>query len=372
MTTTPTPNNAGQVPSVKPANAKPGSAEPAAAGAAPARSANVRAAAAKTPMPKMPTAKTRAAKPGAAQGAAASASAKPGPGKPMPGKPMAKPMPGGATAGGAGAVTLEGEQRLAAKPMAGRPMSGQTKAGAGRKAGRMGKLAPQFPTAVKSLHHYVTTPLPPAPASVDYSKSVTEGFPMDGNDQYGDCTMAAAAHLIQAWNAETGIQMPVPTEPDVIAQYLKLSGGQDTGLVESQVLQGWLGSGLWENKIVAYAPVNVHSLDAIKQAVAYFGGVYVGIQVPGNAQQQFEKQQPWILEQGWQSQQIEGGHAIPILGYDDQYMYCVTWGAVQPMSWDWWSIYGDEAWVVLSEEFDKAGKFNGIDVAALRSDIANQ
>jgi hypothetical protein len=371
MSTTPTPNNAGQDRVGRTPSARPVTAKPEAAGAQ-AGSANVRSAAAKTPTPKLP-AKSRAAKPGAAQGAApAAATAKPGPGKAMPGKAMpgksmagkpmaaAKPM-----AGGAAAVTLE--EKHMGKPMADRAMAGD-----GRKAGRMGKLAPQFPTAVKSLHHYITTPLPVAPASVDYSKSVAEGFPMDGNDQYGDCTMAAAAHLIQAWNAETGIQLPVPTEPDVIAQYLKLSGGQDTGLVESQVLKGWLSSGLWQNKIVAYAPVNVHSLDAIKQAVAFFGGVYVGIQVPGNAQTQFEAHKPWILEQGWQSQQIEGGHAIPILGYDDQYMYCVTWGAVQPMSWDWWSIYGDEAWVVLSEEFDKAGKFNGIDIASLRADIAGQ
>jgi hypothetical protein len=26
---------------------------------------------------------------------------------------------------------------------------------------------------------------------------------MDGNDTYGDCTMAAAAHMIQSWNAQT-------------------------------------------------------------------------------------------------------------------------------------------------------------------------
>jgi hypothetical protein len=40
------------------------------------------------------------------------------------------------------------------------------------------------------------------------------------------------------------------------------------------------------------------------------------------------------------------------------------------MAWDWWSTYGDEAWVILSEEFSRAGKVDGIDVAALQADLA--
>jgi hypothetical protein len=238
-----------------------------------------------------------------------------------------------------------------------------------RTPGKMGKLAPQFPVGLKEMSAYAAQPLPQPPATVDWAKNVST-WPMDGNDRYGDCTMAAAAHLIQSWNAETGESLPVPVDQQVVAQYLKLTGGQDTGLVESQVLKQWLSAGLWHNKIVGYAPVNVHSLDALKQAIAFFGGVYVGIQVPDNAQDQFRAGQPWTLVPGWQQQSIEGGHAVPLLGYDDQYLYAITWGAVQPMAWDWWSTYGDEAWVILSEEFSRAGKVDGIDVAALQADLA--
>ncbi|HET9168259.1 MAG TPA: hypothetical protein VFN97_02450 [Actinospica sp.] len=237
-----------------------------------------------------------------------------------------------------------------------------------RVPGRMGKLAPQFPVGLAELPSYVAQPLPPAPAAVDWSKNVST-WPMDGNDQYGDCTMAAAAHLIQSWNAETGEPLPVPADEQVVALYLKLTDGKDSGLVESQVLKHWMNTGLWGNRIIGYAPVNVHNLDSLKQAIAYFGGVYVGIQVPGNAQDQFRAGLPWTLDPGWQQQKIEGGHAIPLLGYDDQYLYAITWGAVQPIAWDWWSTYGDEAWVILSEEFSRAGKVDGIDVAALRADL---
>jgi hypothetical protein len=56
-----------------------------------------------------------------------------------------------------------------------------------RKIGKLGKLAPQFPVALKELHSYTVEPLPAAPAAVDHSAKVAT-FPMDGNDKYGDCT----------------------------------------------------------------------------------------------------------------------------------------------------------------------------------------
>jgi hypothetical protein len=237
-----------------------------------------------------------------------------------------------------------------------------------RAAGKFGKLGPQFPVALKYLGHYVAAPLPAPPDSVNWTAKV-DSWPMDGNDTYGDCTMAAAAHLIQSWNAQTGQGDPVPTEQQVVDQYLKLSGGKDSGLVESHVLTSWHRSGLWGNKVLAYAPVNVHALTLIKQTIALFGGVYAGIQVPANAQQQFAAGKPWTLDADWQSQPIEGGHAIPLLGYDADWLYAITWGAVQPIAWDWWSTYSDEAWAVLAQEYSEAGQVNGIDLATLTADL---
>jgi hypothetical protein len=237
-----------------------------------------------------------------------------------------------------------------------------------RVAGKLGKLAPQFPVVLKELNAYTTAALPRPPASVDWGGSVTS-WPMDGNDRYGDCTVAAAAHLMQSWNAQTGQKDTVPTEQQVVDTYLQLSGGQDTGLVESQVLHAWQTTGLWGNRIVAYAPVNVHALVAIRQSIALFGGVFAGIQVPANAQQQFQAGKPWMLEPGWQDQPIVGGHAVPLLGYDAQGLHCVTWGAVQQISWDWWSTYADESWAVLAHQYEEAGAVNGIDLATLTRDL---
>ncbi|MEZ0090105.1 hypothetical protein [Streptacidiphilus sp. EB129] len=237
-----------------------------------------------------------------------------------------------------------------------------------RVAGKYGKLGPRFPVALKDFTAYAAAPLPAPPASVDWASGVST-WPMDGNDQYGDCTMAAAAHLIQSWNAQTKEQDPVPTAQQVVDQYFTLSGGQDSGLAESDVLKAWQTGGLWGNQVVAYAPVNVHALTAIRQTIALFGGVYAGIQVPSNAQQQFQAGQPWTLDPGWQSQPIEGGHAIPLLGYDADWLYVITWGAVQKVAWDWWSTYSDEAWAVLAQQYREAGTVNGIDLATLTADL---
>ncbi len=238
-----------------------------------------------------------------------------------------------------------------------------------RSAGKYGKAMPQFPTALKDLTTYLDmTALPAPPATVNHYSAVTT-WPMDGNDQYGDCTMAAAAHCIQMWNAVTNTNDPVPTLAEITKEYFHLTGGPDSGLVEANVLKTWQTSGLWGNKIVGYAPVNVHSQTLLQQVVYLYGAAYIGIQVPANAETQFGAHQPWTLVAGWQSQKIVGGHAIPIVGYDADYLYVITWGAVQPMAYDWFQTYGDEAWAVLPNEFKRAGGFDGLNLATLQADL---
>jgi len=72
------------------------------------------------------------------------------------------------------------------------------------KRGLNGRTNPQFSMGLKDFKTYVKTgvelPAPPGKAN-DYG-GVTS-WPMDGIDQFADCTKAAAAHSIQAWNTVT-------------------------------------------------------------------------------------------------------------------------------------------------------------------------
>lgn len=80
--------------------------------------------------------------------------------------------------------------------------------------------------------------LPTPPPSFDWSLGRKIAFPIDGNDQYGDCFFAAICH---ASNAMTGVVYGTPDFFDpsqIVPAYLKLSGG-DNGLNTDQVMPYW-------------------------------------------------------------------------------------------------------------------------------------
>jgi len=237
-----------------------------------------------------------------------------------------------------------------------------------RTRGLFGKLAPRFPVGLRDFSTY--SGALPYPASTVHHEQLVKTWPMDGNDQYGDCVAAAAAHMIQSWDATTGVQLPVPTEQAVVSEYFTLTGGRDNGLVMSDTLNTWMHSGLWGNRILGYAPVKPTSQLHLKQAVNFYGAAFLGMQLPQNSMSQFDHGQPWSLVTGWQTQKIIGGHAVPALGYDANYLYVVTWGSVQKVAWDWYYVYGDEAWCVLPQNDLTAVKgMGGMNLASLKLDL---
>lgn len=227
---------------------------------------------------------------------------------------------------------------------------------------KYGRLAARRPVGLRDLTAYAGGPLPSAPPQVTPPSVADWG--MYGNDQFGDCTAAGVVHLRMANAAEHAETETFPTEQEVVAEYFALSGGQDTGLVEADVLQTWQTTGLWGNKIVGYAPVDHRNQAELRSVVAAFGASYLGVAMPAPAQGQFAAGQPWDLTSTSADRQIEGGHCIVLAGYDDCFGYVVTWGALQRATWRWLATYLEEAWAVLSSEDDR------VDDAALRADLA--
>lgn len=228
-----------------------------------------------------------------------------------------------------------------------------------------GRLPAVWPAGVESFLDY-TTKLKAPPKAF---KAVVKGvLPMDGNDRYSDCTMAGVAHLVAAFNWLFGKPDAVPTEGQIITEYFKETGGQDTGLVEANVLKKWLTKGLFGHKIAGYAPVKVTDMDAIRKAIAFYGGCYLGILCPESAQQQFAEHKPWTDE----GEQTNDGHCIVAIGYDAHgNLECATWGSIVTVTPGFLKAYLEEAWVILSDELVKAGKDTlGLNVAALKADLA--
>jgi hypothetical protein len=230
---------------------------------------------------------------------------------------------------------------------------------------KLGRLPATRPAALKDLSVYATGPLPAPPRTVEVPKA---SYPIDGNATYGDCTIAGVAHLLTAWNTESHEHDPVPGEQAIIEEYFKLTGGQDTGLNEAEVLKTWQTEGLFGEKIAGYAPVNPKDLLQLHQSVAFYGGCYLGIECPASAQEQFASGEPWTYE----GSEVEGGHCVVALGYGPNGgLHVATWGGIAVLEASFLAHYLEEAWVILPHQLVEAkGDSLGVDLAALEADLA--
>jgi len=229
---------------------------------------------------------------------------------------------------------------------------------------KLGRLPATRPFGLSDLSVYASGKLPAPPAEVTVPAA---GYPIDGNDQYGDCTMAGVAHLIAAWDAEVSEADPIPDAQEVVQTYFELSGGQDTGLNEANVLQAWRNQGLFGRKIAAYAPVDPKNIVELHQAIAFYGGAYLGIVCPESAQQQFAADQPWTFVPG---SPIAGGHCIDALGFTQNGLLCATWGGIALVTYGFLAHFLDEAWAVLGNQaVERQGDALGIDLVTLRADL---
>jgi hypothetical protein len=195
------------------------------------------------------------------------------------------------------------------------------------------------------------------------------------NDDLGDCTIAAAGHMIQTWTANAGAAF-VPSDEQILRAYEDVSGyspsdpSSDAGAVELDVLKYWREVGIAGRKIDAFASLEPSNEDHIRQSVSLFGGCYIGVQLPACAQGQNVWVMPPYGPTGDGAPGSWGGHAVPVVGYGRRGLTVVTWGKLLRMSWQFWRAYVDESYAILSTDFLIAGKApNGFDQHQLRTDL---
>lgn len=211
------------------------------------------------------------------------------------------------------------------------------------------------------------------PPNADWTSGVPS-FPMFGNDVCGDCTMAAAAHsaeLISYYGQGKEDAIPDGTAVQAYSQmtgYDPKTGANDNGATLQEALDYWRKTGIAGNKIVAAAKLDASNLDLVRACIAYFGSVYTGMYFPGSAMNQFDKGQEWTVVRS----QIEGGHCVPIAGYESDKFVCVTWAKTQTMDLNFFKTYFDEVWVPIDLDWiNKQGAApNGFNIAKLNSDYS--
>jgi hypothetical protein len=236
---------------------------------------------------------------------------------------------------------------------------------------KLGRLSspPEMLAKAPKLSAYLDDQLPSPPAIYQSVTNISD-WGMLGNDQLGDCTAAGAGHLEMVWTDQvSGTPRTVTT--DEVIKFYELQGydpsdpSTDQGANMMDVLASWHSDGLAGDKIAAYARVALED-HTVEQAIALFGGAYIGVNLPNSAIQQFGNGQDWdvVDDDGG----IAGGHCVVLVGYDESGATVVTWGRTVKASWDWLRKYTEEAWAVLPSEYEE-GTVNGFNFSQLSGDL---
>jgi hypothetical protein len=199
----------------------------------------------------------------------------------------------------------------------------------------------------------------PAPMGLIDFHSHVHDYAMLLNDQLGDCTAAALLHIIQSWTDYASVEFD-PTDAEALKIY-EVTGGYipgdpstDNGAVVQDVLDYWRKTGVNGHKIVAFAKIQDPTKVRLRQALQVFGTVYLGIECPSSALDQFNADEPWTVVPG---SPIAGGHAIALAGWNMRHSasaVVLTWGKAQHATGEFLETYTEEAWVPISEDWINA------------------
>ncbi len=239
---------------------------------------------------------------------------------------------------------------------------------------RFGKLPPIIDSRTLRLSDYLEPTLPPPPPSKNYAKNVKK-WPMFGNNALNDCTCAAAGHMIEAWTASAG-RLVVPTESAVLALYKRFDPSGTKGCNMLSILKYWRNVGLGSDKITAFAALEHGNVTEVMDAVNIFGGAYIGLVMPKFAVNTNLNLStiPWVVPTGGpvgNAAFSPHGHCVNVVAYDVRNLYVVTWGAIKSMSWEFYRVYSDEAFAVVSDDFLKGEKApSGFNMRQLIADLA--
>lgn len=242
---------------------------------------------------------------------------------------------------------------------------------------KLGKLPVRHDPRTLKLSNYLPPTLPKIPQAVMWGQKVPK-WGMMLNDRIGDCTCAAAGHLIQTWCANHHM-LVVPTDQEILSAYEAVGRyspsdpSTDQGAVELDVLNYWRQTGIAGHKILAYVSINTRNFDHLRAAIYLFGGIYTGFDLPLFAEAEVGKL--WDIPLIHNANSVPGswgGHAVPITDFSPGKFNCVTWGAVQTMSSDFLQAYCSEAYAIIGQDWASANKGApcGFDLKSLQADLA--
>lgn len=231
---------------------------------------------------------------------------------------------------------------------------------------------------------YRSSSLPVVPNLWGYDNIIHRGeWGMLGNDQYGDCVWAGAAHehilenraagrtvafttqgVLSDYSACTGFDPNDPSTDQGTEIRVALKYRQKTGIIDAEGQRHKIGAYLQ----LSASRIQQGDFSELAEAAFLFGAVALGIEVPQSAMTQFNDDRMWSYVAG---SPIEGGHYVPLIAHR-KHLEVVTWARVQPVGTRFLERYISEAWALVSPDFLNAtGETpQGFNTAQLNADLA--
>ena len=229
----------------------------------------------------------------------------------------------------------------------------------------LGKLPAKVDKRTLELRRYATIQLPPSPA-VCHGYDKIKAWGVAGNDQYGNCVIATAAHEILAWKGQAKNDVNQIADTAVIE--LSREMGALDGYAILDRLNYWRQKGMWADMLGAFASVASDDIETMKNAIAIFGTLDIGLAMPAA----WRDSSTWDSGRGRRYHRGSWGlHSVPLVGYDDEYANLVSWGEVYQITWEAVEEYSDERYALIDPSwFDPNGHTpSGYDLTTLQADL---
>lgn len=221
-------------------------------------------------------------------------------------------------------------------------------------------------------------PKPPAEGDFGHGDLIAD-WGMLGNDRYGDCVLAGAAHETMLLGAEGG-HHPAFTDNGVLQAYSEITGfnpsdpSTDQGTDPRSAAKYRRKTGIPDanghrHHIGAYIFIKPGDLEQLWQALAIFGVVGACFDMPSTVDQQFWADQPWDVSDP--NAAIEGGHYVPLIGRRNGNIDAVSWGKrieITPAFYEKYG-WGGVVYVSASALGPEGTTPEGLNKAALVADL---
>jgi hypothetical protein len=223
---------------------------------------------------------------------------------------------------------------------------------------KLGKMPQTIDPRTMKMSAMLDDILPPIPdGAFDLDKEYPIDYPMFANDTHGDCVIAGRGHFTRRCEYdETGKVINIKDE-DILAEYFKETGGEDSGLNMLVSLQAWRNGWTVNGKpykIDAYGILDGKNWQSIRTGLYLLRRLYCGVELPDSARSQTGDGKVWdVVAYAWWKPSGAagswGGHCVMMLPIIEENGdgWVITWGKKQRVSRKFLQKYFSEIYGVV-------------------------